>query len=182
MISIEDRISSSVHTMLFVLEKLGGKADFHKIFKIMYFANQKHLARYGSLFNEDQFIAMKNGPVPSMSYDILKALRGQGLHSSDKERFEGYFKLLDYFTVEAKTNSDLEELSESAIGCLMESISENEKIDYDGLTAKSHDAAWDNTNRDGDMSIEDIAKAGGANNEMVKYIYTTLENHNAVVL
>jgi Protein of unknown function (DUF4065) len=45
----------------------------------MYFADHKHLSRYGSAITDDTYIAMANGPVPSMAYDILKSLRGEGL-------------------------------------------------------------------------------------------------------
>lgn len=179
--NLEDRISSSVHTILYVLEKLGGKGDFHKIFKVMYFADQKHLTRYGSLITEDQYIAMKNGPVPSMAYDILKALRGQGLHSNDKEKFTQFFNLIDTYNIEAIKTADLDELSKSAIKCLDESINENSTFDFDSLTKKSHDAAWDETNSDCEIPLESIAKAGGANDAMVKYIQNTIENQYATL-
>ena len=179
--NLEDRISSSVHTILYILNKIGGKGDFHKIFKVMYFADQKHLARYGSLITEDQYIAMKNGPVPSMAYDILKALRGQGMHSNDREKFSQFFKLIDSYNIETTINADLDELSEAAIKCLDESIDENAAFDFDKLTDKSHDAAWDVTNRDCEIPLEEIAKAGGANDAMVKYIHNTLENQYATL-
>jgi hypothetical protein len=177
--NIEDRISNSVHTILYILEKLGGNGDFHKIFKIMYFADQKHLSRYGSIISEDQYIAMKNGPVPSMAYDILKALRGQGMHSSDKEKFEKFFKLIESYTVEAIQKPDLDELSESAVECLGEAINENKSFDFDSLTIKSHDKAWDASNRDCEIPIILIAEAGGANEEMLKYIDLSLQNKYA---
>lgn len=180
--NLEDRISSSVHTILYILENLGGKGDFHKIFKVMYFADQKHLTRYGSLISDDQYIAMKNGPVPSMAYDILKALRGQGMHSDDKDKFSKFFKLIDSYNIEAIEKPDLDELSESAVNCLNESINENANFDFDGLTEKSHDTAWDETNRDCEIPIELIAKAGGANDAMVNYINSTLENQFAKLL
>jgi uncharacterized phage-associated protein len=174
--NLEDRISSSVHTILYILEKIGGKGDFHKIFKVMYFADQKHLTRYGSLITEDQYIAMKNGPVPSMAYDILKALRGQGLHSNDREKFNQYFKLIDNYNIESKIKPDHDELSDAAIKCLDESIIENQDFDFDKLTDKSHDSAWEVTTRDCEIQIVEIAKAGGANDALLNYINNSLEN------
>ena len=32
-----------INSMLFILNNLGGQSDLHKIFKILYFADQKHL-------------------------------------------------------------------------------------------------------------------------------------------
>ena len=177
--ALEDKISLSVHSVLYILDKLEGKGDFHKIFKILYFADQKHLTRYGSFFTDDQYVAMKNGPVPSMTYDILKALRGQGLHSNDQDKFRKFFNLIDTYNVEAKIKPDLDELSESAIQCLNESISENKKYNFDELTERSHDLAWDKTSRDYEMDMEYIAEAGGANPTMIEYIKTNIENQSA---
>jgi uncharacterized phage-associated protein len=52
-------------TLLFILQQLNGQSDFIKILKVLYFATQKHLARYGRAIVEDDFIAMPKGPVPS---------------------------------------------------------------------------------------------------------------------
>ena len=179
---LEDRISSSVHTILYILHKIGGKGDFHKVFKVMYFADQKHLTRYGSFITEDQYIAMKNGPVPSMAYDILKALRGQGMHSTDREKFSNFFSLIDNYTIEANVPVDLDELSEASISCLEESINENAGFDFQKLTDKSHDAAWNSTISDCEIPIEEIAKAGGANEAMLKYIQDTLHIQHAPLI
>jgi uncharacterized phage-associated protein len=182
MLNVEERISLSVNTILYILNKLENGGDFHRVFKIMYFADQKHLAKYGSLITDDQYIAMKNGPVPSMAYDILKALRGEGLHVSDKDKFSKYFKLTGRYMVESVSIADLDELSESAINCLDESIVENSNYDFNGLTDKSHDDAWNSTTSDCEMKIESIAKAGGANDEMINYISVSLENQKAILV
>ena len=36
----------ALQAILYVLSKLGGQSDMHKICKILYFADQKHLSRY----------------------------------------------------------------------------------------------------------------------------------------
>jgi uncharacterized phage-associated protein len=181
MTTLEDRISSSIHTILYILHKIGGKGDLHKVFKVMYFADQKHLTRYGSFITEDQYIAMKNGPVPSMAYDILKALRGQGMHSNDREKFSKYFTLIDNYIIQATVPVDLDELSEASIACLEESINENAGFDFQKLTDKSHDAAWMSTISDCEIPIEEIAKAGGANEAMLKYIQDILHIQHATL-
>lgn len=178
--SIEDRISTTINSLLYVINKLGGEGDFHKIFKVLYFADQKHLARYGRQVTDDNYIAMNNGPVPSMAYDILKALRGEGLLESQKEKFSPYFDLLSKYIVKSKTEPDLDELSESELSCIDESIKENINLDFTILTKKSHDEAWQNTSTDCEMDILDIAKAAGANDTLLEYINNTRENHNAI--
>lgn len=182
MISLEDKIATTVHAILHILKQLGGTGDFHKIFKILYFADQKHLTRFGSLITEDKYIAMNNGPVPSMAYDMLKALRGEGLLVKQKADFEPYFELKTNYIITAKCEADLDELSQAALMCIDEIIEENKNLGFPALTEKSHDAAWKNANQDCEMIIQEIAKAGGADDEMLKYIYENIENQNAVFI
>ena len=45
--------SKAINSMLFVLNQLGAeKSDAHKVFKILYFADQKHLVTYGRPIKE----------------------------------------------------------------------------------------------------------------------------------
>ena len=71
----KDLYQASVHSMLYILNRAGQDLDFHKIFKIMYFAEQKHLAKYGRMITEDSYIKMPNGPVPSYAYTVFQSLR-----------------------------------------------------------------------------------------------------------
>jgi uncharacterized phage-associated protein len=176
---LDEDIETTVHSLLFILKQLGGRADFHKVFKIMYFADQKHLTKFGASISNDKYIAMQNGPVPSMTYDILKALRGEGLLVGLKDRFTPYFNLIKSYTVEAKLEPELENLSESEISAIRESIHENKNLNFEKLTEKSHDYAWKKAMRDGEIDLIDIAEAGGASKDMVKYIQNHLENLHA---
>ena len=180
MISIEDKITTTVNSILYILQNIGGKGDFHKIFKVLYFADQKHLTRYGTLITDDKYVAMNNGPVPSMAYDILKALRGEGLLAKSKDQFTPYFELQTKYLVKAKAEPDMDDLSMSEIACINESIEENKELDFLKLTDKSHDNAWKSATQDCEMDLAEIAKAGGANSDMIKYILESLENQNAI--
>ena len=175
-----ENIAVILHTLLYVLKKLGGTADFHKVFKILYFADQKHLVWYGAPICNDTYISMTNGPVPSTAYDILKSLRGQALLNAQKDRFTPYLQLTtNSFTVQAKVDPDMDCLSASEIRCLDKSIEENAGLSFNQLTEKSHDSAWKKGGESGEMNILDVAAAGGANQDMLDYIEDTLENLNA---
>ena len=164
----------TINSILFVLDNLGGKCDFHKIFKILYFADQKHLALYGTPITGDSYIAMKYGPVPFNTYDILKTLRGISLNLKNSD-YSDFFEIDSHDIVINKKEVDIEELAESHIECLMYSIEENKDLDFAELSRKSHKTAWDNS-KDDEMNVIDIALEGGANEEMIKYIHLNLEN------
>ena len=66
-------------------------------------------------------------------------------------------------------------MAQSHVECLMYSIEENKDLDFAELSQKSHKTAWDNA-RDDEMNVIDIAREGGANEEMIKYIHLNLEN------
>lgn len=155
----------AIHATLFITSTLSG-AGFHKIFKILYFADQKHLSRYGRPVVGDYYVAMQHGPVPSKIYDFLKLVkRGEG-----QGEFKNFFDVQGY-KVFPKIEPDLEELSETDLQCLSESISENQNLSFPQLTNKSHDSAYKNADENlDDISFEDMASADGASKEMLTYI------------
>lgn len=166
--------------ILFVLREFEGHIlDFHKLVKILYFADQKHLAEYGRPILGDRYIAMKNGPVPSTVYDILKGLRGDAMivHYRVKA-FSQFLTHENKYHIKATSlDAHFDLLSESEIECLLLSISENKDLNFNQLTEKSHDSAWEHAEND-EMDILSIAKAGGADEEMLKYIALNAENES----
>jgi uncharacterized phage-associated protein len=161
-----------------VLINQDGKCNFHKLFKILYFAEQKHLSRYGRTIFNDTYIAMKNGPVPSSVYDILKITKGDSIYYNQDIAafFSTYFSVEDYNIKLNKKDLDIEIFSESEVECITESIEENKFLGFNTLTSKSHDLAWENVGLNQRISVLDIAKAGGANDELLKYIVLNIEN------
>jgi uncharacterized phage-associated protein len=143
--------------------------DFHKLFKILYFAEQKHLVKYGGKLVDDNFVAMDNGPVPSSMYTMLKALKSFSLYPDEIKKS----LIVRGFNITCAIDVDMDWLSESEISCLTESINENRNLNFNQLSDKSHDEAW----KEGyNMRTEKIAEAGGANEDMVAYIMSNLEN------
>lgn len=171
--ALEEKIEGTIHLLLYILKKLGGRSDIHKLFKILYFAEQKHLVRYGAAISQDHYHAMKNGPVPSIAYDIYKSVKEGGI------TYARYFSPMDRYSIEGIAEPDLDYLSESEVKCIDESVLENKDLSFNDLTDKSHDEAWNQTVRDKEISPIAIAKAGGADSHMVKYIEDQLLIHSA---
>ncbi|MDX9932997.1 MAG: Panacea domain-containing protein [Bacteroidales bacterium] len=153
-------------------------ADFHKVFKILYFAEQKHLVRFGRNITGDRYIAMKNGPVPSGIYDVFKVLKGDCIMKINADvDFSKHFRVVDgYYIQLIDSVVDLDYFSQSEIECLTESVSENKMLDFSTLTRKSHDNAWKHTGENDEISVFQMAHAAGANEEMIKYISLSIEN------
>lgn len=183
MLKFQFNEKKAIAALLYILEKVG-KADFHKIFKLIYFAEQKHLAEFGRPITGDNYIAMRYGPVPSIVYDILEAVKKDYGYCIDPAKFNAFFVIEavgKIYFVEGKVKANLDFLSQSELVCLSRSIEENKDLNFDALTRKSHDFAWENTSGDQEMSMLDIAYAVGANDEMLKYIILLSENENMVL-
>ena len=69
MAKFEDR--KLVEMVLYILNRTGG-TDFYHVFKILYFAEIKHLAKWGRNITPDTFCALDYGPVPSDLYNAVK--------------------------------------------------------------------------------------------------------------
>lgn len=183
MLQFRFNLEKAISSLKLILNNLEGSSDIHKIFKILYFADQKHLSEYGRPIIGDKYIAMKHGPVPSTVYDLMKVLRGKSFFTLPSNMIlDEQFRIIDNHIIQLKNGEfDLDVFSESEIECLSEAINENENLDFVALTEKSHDLAWENTERDDEMSVYEIAKASGANSELLKYIALQIENSNICV-
>jgi uncharacterized phage-associated protein len=152
--------------ILYVLNEIRDGVDFLKLFKIIYFANQRHLVDYGRSIIDDRFVAMQNGPVLTDIYDKLRSDRFEFIERNP----EGGYMIF------AKELPDMDELSESDTECLKLSIEENKDLTFGELSGKSHDSAWRLAwDSRGDknsvpMDLLEIARAGGADEEMIDYI------------
>ncbi len=160
--------------VLFILGKTGG-VDFYHAFKILYFAEMKHLAKWGSGIVPDEFCALKYGPVPTQLYDAVKELDRPRMTLSEE-----LSKVIQFAGEDApnvllpKREANLKFLSKSEIEALEQSIEENKSLTFGQLMRKSHDEAWDEANRrvNGTNIISPIsmAKVLHADNAMLEYI------------
>ena len=164
---------AALNALLFALSKLGGKSDMHKLCKILYFADQRHLSLYGRSITGDTYIAMQYGPVPSNVDDILKAVRGDSFFSGYVDELKDKLKEL--------AEPDMDELSESDVECLTYAIDLCHDKSFGQLTDLSHGMAWTNTARDRAISVKDILREAGDEEEYVEYIADQLRLQSALL-
>lgn len=161
---------TALNALLFALSKLGGKSDMHKLCKILYFADQRHLSLYGRSITGDTYIAMQYGPVPSNVDDILKAVRGDSFFSGYVDGLKDKLSFENRYIVKGLAKPDMDELSDSDVECLNYAIEMCRNKSFAQLTDLSHGMAWTNTARDRNISVKDILREAGDEEEYVEYI------------
>lgn len=167
----------AINALLYVIHQLNGIADEHKLCKIFYYADQRHLSLYGRSITNDSYFAMKYGPVPSSILDIMDDVRianrfPEETHSdlTDKFKFEGSFD------IRALKEPDMDELSMSDVECLDYAVAFCKDKSFGELTKVSHGEAWCNTPKNRRMSIADILREAGNEEEYIEYILEKIHN------
>jgi uncharacterized phage-associated protein len=151
-------IENSIAALLYIVNQIE-VADLHKISKILYFADQKHLVRYGSPITGDFYCAMDYGPVPSRIFDILKTVRGDSLINT--KEYTRYFSVDNSYIIKALISPDLDEFSESDLECLNESINENKDLTFKKLVDKSHGKAYYSASSNCKIALRRLQKKEG---------------------
>ena len=160
--------TKTLNTLLYVANRVQRK-DFHKIFKIIYFADRQHLADWGRPITGDTYIAMDAGPVPSRMYDMLKIVRGDS-YLPDQEGLANYYRIDNWMYVTPLKDANLDKLSKTDREALDNSMRQYGSLSYDEIKEKSHDVAWRSTARDFSIRWDDIAREAGLETEEMEYL------------
>lgn len=168
--------TKALNALLYVANRVDRK-DFHKIFKILYFADRQHLAHWGRPITGDTYIAMEAGPVPSRIYDMLKIVRGDS-YAGDTEGLGSFFGVERWMYVNPFQDADLSKLSKTERDELDDALNRYGSLPYEEIKEISHDVAWHSTARDFAIKWEDIAREAGLDTEEINYLreYNQLQN------
>lgn len=198
-----DQILTIKAAILYILQSFPHGMDNVKLYKLMYFAQQEHLCRFGRVIFDETFKALRLGPVPSFTqkaFEYQIRLHDNHAHKHDEtseEITESMKQFCQSFQVNKVTNEkdklvtrisssdqpDLDELSKSDIECLDKIINEYKDTSAYDLARLSHkDQAWLDTREkmkeDPEMyritSIE-ILKSANASPEMIDYVKENMQ-------
>lgn len=157
------------------------KRDVYSIVKTAYFAQQNHLAEYGTQIFDDKITALPFGPVPSAVYDILKFSRGDKKPSgyqrdqllSEVAKSIGFSKE----TFSAKELPDMDYLSASDIKSLDAAIAKVSKMSFNDIKSKTHGEEWTRASKTRTKLLDTvaIAREGGASEDMISYLQANIE-------
>lgn len=163
--------NAALAAVLYVASRLN-RADFHRVFKLLYFADKYHLEKFGRLIASDRYIAMKEGPVPSATYDIFKALRGdfKFINAELVHEFSEGIEVCDHHFVRPRAEPDLDNLSDSDIEALDHALAEYGDKSRDELIDLSHDEAWRAAIPNYEMTAESIAATLPNRDTLLEYL------------
>lgn len=143
-------------------------ADFYWVGKILYFADRKHLARYGRLICGDDYVAMNYGPVPSGTYDIYKEARMfQGM--PDFHPAHNEFEVQARNKVVALREPNLDLFSDSDLECLRSAIKKYGCMTFNQLKRASHDKAFESAGPNSFIDIEQLIATLPDSKRLLKY-------------
>ncbi len=162
------RVEKAINAVLYITRKLK-RNDFHKIFKILYFADRNHISDYGRSITGDTYIAMNDGPVPSNLYDIFKSVRGDGFFK-DKNNFSQVFNVVNWDLIQPIAEPNLKKLSKTDLEFLNNSLIEYGDLTWDEVREKSHDYAWRNTVKNSPISLDNLVIETGNDESYVQYL------------
>lgn len=161
--------------ILYVMQSFPDGVDYIKLFKILYFAQQDHLVRYGKVLVDESFRAVKHGPVPTYTYKALQVAEGKSLEG-DFANFLSGIEVLGK-KVHTSASPDMDYVSGADKKCLDAAIEKCKDTDPYDLSDMSHDSAWEEANarikddpQKNFITIIDMARAGKASEPMVDYI------------
>ncbi len=157
-----------LNALLYLIEQGDGKdiaVTQYTILKTFFFADRSHLNRYGRPITFDNYKAMKDGPVASFIYDVLKNnvnfLDAFGVVGPLWERTpapEIAPRAFRYHMCRAKPDLDI--LSESEVEALSDAFATSTSLSFKQIKRLTHEDpayidAWENEDQNSsyDMSI-----------------------------
>src|SRR5262245_35010875 len=121
----------AVAAILYIASRIDSPT-FLSIFKLMYLADKTSLERFGRFICGNNYAAMKNGPVPTEVYDMLR----------DGDNEHRGFTVVNNYHVLARTKPNLDMFSESDVECLDLVLENYGRLPVWHLIQLSHDTAW----------------------------------------
>lgn len=175
-----EKVNKIQAVVLYILQHFKNGVDYIKLFKIMYFAQREYLARYGLTLTEDTFKARTLGPVPALTYKVIKMVESNAdfnAEAPDLANFAASISIRHGQKVYAKASPDMDYIAEMEKQELDTTINTYKNIKSDKLSELSHDDAYnkvaelmkEDPQKD-ILTLIDIAKAGGATEKTVAYI------------
>ena len=157
--------------------------DIYSLVKAAYYAQQNHLARYGTPLFKDCICALPFGPVPSNIYNVLKMASGDSnelnYHRSDDMHLASDAINFKSGRYSAKEDPNMDFLSKSDIESLNYGIEKVAKMSFNQIKEDTHGMEWNRAFNSKsslkEMNLLNIAKEGDASSDALRYLEDFLE-------
>ena len=160
-----------------------GQRDIYSLVKTAYYAQQNHLAQYGTPLFKDCICALPFGPVPSNIYNVLKMASGDSnelnYHRSDDMHLASDAINFKSGRYSAKEDPNMDFLSKSDIESLNYGIEKVAKMSFNQIKEDTHGIEWNRAFNSKsslkEMNLLNIAKEGDASSDALRYLEDFLE-------
>ena len=160
-----------------------GQRDIYSLVKTAYYAQQNHLAQYGTPLFKDCICALPFGPVPSNIYNVLKMASGDSnelnYHRSDDMHLASDAINFKSGRYSAKEDPNMDFLSKSDIESLNYGIEKVAKMSFNQIKEDTHGMEWNRAFNSKsslkEMNLLNIAKEGDASSDSLRYLEDFLE-------
>jgi uncharacterized phage-associated protein len=136
-ITFEFNLKKAVEALLYIANRVE-HPTFMSVAKLLYFADKTSLELYGRFIAGDSYFAMEHGPVPTNTYNLMKAG-----HDGDQYGFSA-----EQHNIKPLREANTDWLSDSDIACLDKVIEAYGHLPTWDIRSKSHDEAWEQTWRE----------------------------------
>lgn len=134
-------VNKAIAAIALLVEKTG--ASMYSVMKMLYLADKAHLEQHGRFITGDHYVAMKQGPVPSCAYNMIKHVCGEDCRRAGDEIASRYLDCdAQSHVITIKEMPDLGELSDSDIECLTEIAGIYRRVGPWAVRDMAHDGAW----------------------------------------
>ena len=172
----------AIQAILYILERMGGACDIHRCHKILYFADNEHLSKYGRSITGDAYVRMDFGPVPTCIYDLFKAVRGDSFFAEQVDGIrKNCFCFVNNKDIKAVAQPDMTYLSESDVEMLDKYVEQFKNKSFEEISEASHGYAWSHTAQNGVISVRDRLTEMGDTDEYISYIEEQMRAEEAVL-
>ncbi len=165
------RSEKALNVLLYVAGKLRRKGNLYWILKAIYFADKKHLQRYGRQIFQQDHMKLDWGNVPTYTYDIVSHVRGTKLQPHMPKNVKNRIKVDETNTVTPIEKPEMRYFSASELKCLNSAIDAVKSLDFEQLKNFSHrDPVFKKAKLKHYIPIEDIVATFSNAEELLEYI------------
>ncbi|MBL7719789.1 MAG: SocA family protein [Flavipsychrobacter sp.] len=164
-----------------MLKSLGGSAPVRYLFALCYHADQEHLARYGCPITGDRYLAARNGALPMELHTYYQEFRKSRSWKKSPVLFAEYFRAEETGILHAVAEYNEQLISPTEAACLFEIIHGQKNRDPELFIATTRDTAWEMADEENFISLQEMARAAAATDEMLRYIDNSIHNEMAIL-